>query len=324
MHLLQKDGSFTNCMIVNGIDLSALTPHMPAQNFPEEVSGRVVHIDADFLAYMVSYEREGNIIELNDMQHNTRVAVEKIRKLAGAQAVHLHLTPGTSTKGDRNAIAIQKEYQGNRKDKPKPAKLHIMRTWMGQAFPATLCQLYEADDSMSSMQYKAIASGAQNLSIICSKDKDLDMVPGLHLDWVSGEIKTADTFGEIWLDTSGSSIKLKGLGQKFFWAQMLMGDSADNIQGIPVVMNEHMSKPKKCGPAMAYSMLCDIKTNRDAFLYVKQCYENTGKFVGYKHWETGADVPWQLVFVSEAKLLWMRRDPNKSDDVLQWFKEIMA
>ena len=169
-----------NYMIVNGIDLGGLTPHMSAQSFPETVKGRVVQIDADFLAYQVSYEREGEVTSLSDMQHNCSIAVEKFRSLAAAERVHLHLTPGTSDKGSRYDIAIQKEYQGNRKDKPKPRYLHIMRDWMGKNFPATLHQFCEADDGMSSEQYAAIARGEANLSIIASKDKDLDMVPGLH------------------------------------------------------------------------------------------------------------------------------------------------
>lgn len=313
-------------MELNGIDLGALVPQVPARVFPATVPGRTVHIDADFLAYQSSYEKDGEQKSLADMQHNCSVAVETMRKLAAAQYVHLHLTPGTSDKGSRYEIAIQKEYQGNRKDKPKPRYLHMMREWMGNHFPATLHQFCEADDGMSSAQYKArmVEPYGGKGSIICSKDKDLDMVPGLHLDWDTGEIKdTESDFGTIWLDDSKSSTKLKGLGQKFFWAQMLMGDTADNIQGLPFVMNEHMSKPKKVGPVITYSLLCDIDSNKDAFLFVKSLYEKTGHYIGYKHWKTGEDVPWQTVFASEMRLLWMRRDKDNKDDVLLWLKSVI-
>ncbi len=307
-------------MILNGIDLSALAPQMPARNFPAQVAGRTVHIDADFLAYQSSYEKTGEDKSLADMQHNCATAIETMRKLAAAQYVHLHLTPSSSNKGKRFDLAIQKEYQGNRQDKPKPRYLHMMREWMHQKYPATMHQFCEADDGMSSAQYAKSDS-----SIICSKDKDLDMVPGLHLDWDTGEIKdTAGDFGTIWLDDSKSSTKLKGLGQKFFWAQMLMGDSADHIQGLPVLMNEHMSKPKKVGPAITYSLLNDISSNKEAFVYVKSLYEKTGHHVGFKHWQTGEVVPWQRVFVSEAQLLWMRRETTNENDVLAWFKQVLA
>lgn len=317
-------------MIVNGIDLSQLTPQVPQHVFPPEVKGRTVHIDADFLAYMVSYEKEGTIIELDDMQHNCKVAVEKIRKLAGAESAFLHLTPGTSDKGDRYNLAIQKEYQGNRADKPKPRKLHIMRDWMGKAFPATLHQNCEADDGMASAQYAAIAAGTPALSIICSKDKDLNMVPGLHVDWDSGEIEFSNDkigkpsmYGSIYLDHSKSSPKMKGFGQKFFWAQMLIGDTADNIQGLPYCCI-NVSKPKKVGPVMADVLLTNVDTNKDAFDLVKTLYEACGNTVGFKHWQTGENVPWQKVLISEMQLLWMRRDKTDPHCVLKWLKEVTA
>jgi hypothetical protein len=316
-------------MIINGIDLSALPEDIKATNFPPTQPGRVVHIDADFLAYMVSYEKPGTIIEMTDMQHNCKVAIEKMRLMAGAQFVHLHLTPGTSTKGDRGALAIQKEYQGNRKDKPKPAKLHIMRQWMGTYFSSTLHQLCEADDGMSSMQYAALKSGSGNLSIICSKDKDLLMVPGWHMDWETGAIDQSENelghpneYGSIYLDTSKTSSKIKGFGQKFFWGQMLTGDTADNIQGLPAYCGSDVSAPKKIGPVLAEYKLINVNSNKDAFSAVKTMYEDYGRKVGFKHWETGEFVPWQKVFISEAQLLWMRRDTTDANDVLKWFKEI--
>jgi DNA polymerase-1 len=314
-------------MIVNGVDLDGMTPQMPEHNFPSVVPGRVVHIDADFLAYMVSYEKIDQIIELPDMQHNCKVAVEKMRLMAGAESVHLHLTPGTSDKGDRYNIAIQKEYQGNRKDKPKPAKLHIMRDYMGKAFPATLHINCEADDGMSSAQYAAIATRQAPLSIICSKDKDLNMVPGLHLDWDTGEITyptnaigKPDSYGSIYLDDSKSSKKIKGFGQKFFWSQMLTGDTADNIQGIPKVCVD--GKWKATGPVMAEYLLINVNSNKEAFQGVKNLYEDYGRSIGFKHWATGENVPWQKVLISEMQLLWMRRDKHNPNCVLQWLKEI--
>jgi DNA polymerase-1 len=318
-------------MIVNGVDLSALTPHMPPQNFPAEVPGRVCHIDADFLAYMVSYEKPDQIIELDDMQYNCKVAVEKIRKLAAASTVHLHLTPGTSDKGDRYNIAIQKEYQGNRKDKPKPAKLHIMRDWMGKHFPATLHIKCEADDGMSSAQYASIAKGETQLSVICSKDKDLLMVPGLHVDWDDGTIEQAtdevgqpNDFGYIYMSEQTSSPKIKGYGHKFFWSQMLTGDTADNIQGLPLLCSKNLSKPKKVGPVMADFLLTGVNNNKQAFELVKSLFEETGKAVGFKHWQTGESVAWQKVFISEMQLLWMRREKHDAQCVLKWLKEITA
>lgn len=348
-------------MLINGIDLDGLAHEAPAKiEIPEMVPGRVCHIDADFLAYQVSYERVDEPPKsMEEMKENAIAAATTLKDLAGAEFLHLHLTPATSDKGKRYDLAIQKEYQGNRIDKPKPRLLHIMRDWMGRHFPATLHQTCEADDGMSSMQYEAIAAGKGHLSIIASKDKDLRMVPGNHLDWdtgvVTGTAPTRNEYGTVWVNEKG---KIKGYGQVQFWAQMLTGDTADHIQGLPkcagymlnlvkptaetrkanAIIDSDAPEAKKekaratlrsrpaglCGPKLAMEILQRCGSNREAFEVIKLLYKDYGEEFGYVHWKTGLPVEWQKVFVSEAQLLWMRRDKSNPMDVAAWFKEILS
>ena len=342
-------------MILNGIDLEGLCAQVEHIEFPDPVKGRVAHIDADFLAYQVSYESgEGAPKSLDDMKHNATMAIQTLAKLAASTEFHLHLTPGTSNKGGRFDQAIQREYQGNRTDKPKPRYLHIMRDWMGTHFPATLHQECEADDGMSSSQYAAIAKGQRDLSIIVSKDKDLGMVPGLHMNWDTGHIEDTGTdFGRIYLDGN----KVRGIGHKFFWAQMLMGDTADNIQGLPklpgFILNEikptkeislahtiihspnsndkqkafakktlASRKPAACGPVLAMACLNAVDSNKQAFAFVKGCYQTLAEIYTFTHWKTGEEVHWGKVFISEAQMLWMRREKHDPMDVVKWLQEI--
>jgi hypothetical protein len=353
-------------MIVNGIDLDGLAEDAASLDIPPTVKGRIVHIDADFLAYQVTATRaDGTDLKTyEDMKHNAEAAVTTLRELAGAEFVHLHLTPSTSNKGGRYAAAIQRKYQGNREDKPKPEYLGIMREWLAKRYNGTLHQFCEADDGMSSAQYAALAEGNGNLSIIASKDKDLSMVPGLHLDWDTGEVIDADVFGYVDLVTKVSksgakTTKLKGFGQKFFWAQMLIGDTADNIKGLPsldgavlnaikptaavtkaietindpsstdkaiakaqAVLDERKSGP--CGPATAILILDKLTSNKQAFHTIRGLYQRTGITEGYKHWLTGDTVHWGQVFLSEAQLLWMRRDKDDPQDVAKWLREVNA
>jgi hypothetical protein len=97
----------------------------------------------------------------------------------------------------------------------------------------------EADDGMAQANYVAMRHGQPSMSIIVSKDKDLRMVPGLHWDFDTETVVcVGDPFGTIWIDDTKSSKTLKGWGTKFFWAQCLMGDTADNIQGLPCVSQQ--------------------------------------------------------------------------------------
>jgi hypothetical protein len=345
-------------MLVNGVDLDGLLAEVaPEWKYPDVVPGRTAHIDADFLAYQVSYEKEDDNKTLDDMQHNAEVVVDHLKRMAGAENVHMHLTPSPSDKGGRYDQALQKPYQGNRTDKPKPRYLHIMRDWLSKKWQGTQHYHCEADDGMSSAQYAAIAAGDKNKSVIVTKDKDLRMVPGLHLDWATGQIRDFSGFGEVALNGKG---KLMGFGTKWFWAQMLVGDSADNTQGLPLVPGMVMNKikptaatlkaqeviknfnvnggdmrkmtdalevlgkrePGKCGPATAVLMLNLMSTNRQALIAIESMYRMIGETVGYKDYRNGNHVDWLSVFKSEAQMHWMRINKDDPEDVLVWFNTI--
>ncbi len=308
-------------MIINGIDVSELRDDVPLAVVPKTVPGRVVHIDADFLAYMTAYDDNKSI---PDMQHNCDVLIEKLRLMSGSEKTVLHLTPKGSDKGGRFDIAMLKEYQGNRKDKPKPKLLHVIREWMHKERGAILHAECEADDGMSIAQYEAIARGDRNLSIIATKDKDLTMVPGLLLDWDTGEITdTESDYGYLTLDGSKAAKKIRGRGWKYFWAQMLTGDTADNISGLPMCCTMKYlpkGKPKLCGSVMAYEILNDALTNQEAFERVRELYKDCGEHTPYTNYRTGEQITFGQALVSEAQLLWMRRKLD-INDVVHWLKE---
>lgn len=208
-------------------------------SYNKKVEGRVVHIDADFLAYQVSAESKEELDPDNprprktfeEMCRNATIAADHLMRMAGGTEFVCHLTPNGSTKGGRSEQAMQKEYQANRKtDKPK--YLDRIRIWIGLNLNGVQHTHQEADDGLAQALYNA---EDRNLVVIASKDKDLTMCPGLHLNIDRGNIvDVKDPFGWIELDDSKSTKKCKGYGTKFFWAQCLMGDTADNIQGLPV------------------------------------------------------------------------------------------
>jgi len=336
-----------------GLDPSTVTGHaLPEPIYPTMVSGRVLHVDGDFLAYQVSAD---DTKSLDTMMHNHDVAIETLRLLAGAETVLSHLTASHGDKGNRYTLAIQKEYQGNRKDKVKPKHLHTIKSWMERKRHAKSWETQEADDGLCQANWSAIQAGTPELSVLVSKDKDLQMCQGIHLDWDTGDLETVEGFGYVELDRSKSSPKIVGKGNAFFWAQMLTGDTADNIQGIPALPGRVLNavkptaavtkalktlqdpagtlqarskaqglldnrKPGPCGPVVAYELLKRVKTDAQAYALVCSLYKAYGQDVGFKHWETGKKAPWQKVFVAEAQLLWMRREPGEFD-VLKYFKE---
>lgn len=337
--------------IVEGLsldDLLSIEDQSGAVSYPETVPNRVLHIDGDFVAYMASFDET---ITFQMMCHNTDVMLETLRLLAGAESICVHLTPHDSDKGKRYELAVLKEYQGNREGKVKPQNLERIRLYMANAHKAILHYDQEADDGLAQANYNAIKAGHRELSVIVSKDKDLMIVPGLHLDWDTAKLFDVNTFGDIELKGS----KVKGTGEKFFWCQMLMGDTADNIPGLPKISGKDMHKikpnqkynklleiiakypntekaakaqkeydsrpPYNCGASTTYAIMKDVKTARQAYKTVRQLYINYFKqeeVIGLK----GEPLKWYELFISNGRLLWMRRDKDY-DDFMKYVKEII-
>lgn len=305
-----------------GVDLEKMAYENVQVSFIRPtVQNRVVHIDADFLAYQVSWD---DTKSLDFMKSNCEKAIQRIKEMAGADKALLHLTASKSTKGNRYNIAMLKEYQATRKNRVRPKFLNVIKEWMHKEHGAILSIDAEADDTMAQEQYAAIAAGTPELSVIASKDKDLRMVPGWQLDVVTGDLSYVPDFGWIDLKQVGKVKKIVGRGWKFFWAQMLTGDNADNISGLPKVYDPKYLKtgrPLLCGPALAYSILDPIESNIEAFKVVSGLYKLYGKEVGFTNYRDNSKITWGEAFKSEAKLFWMRRDKTNEDDVMDWMEE---
>lgn len=306
-------------MIVNGLDLSSLPPEALQQGYAPPVPGRVALIDGDFLAYQVSFD---DTVTLSCMQEKCEAALSNLVQLARAKEYTLFLTPSGSRKGDRAELAIQRPYQGNRAGKAKPRMLEPIRYWMAKELGARLCTLWEADDGMAMAQH-----ADPDNTIIVSKDKDLRMVPGLHMDWDTGTITDtgSDPFGWIELlrsETTGGKpkTKLTGRGYKFFFAQLLMGDTADSITGLPKWIDPDTGKAQLCGPVLTHAVLDPTRTVEEAYKLVASAYQRYSEHKSFTHHATGATVPFTEVLLSEMQLLWLRRKPDKYDCVY-WLQE---
>ena len=103
---------------------------------------------------------------------------------------------------------IYPEYKANRKQ-PKPKHLEACRRYLLEYWEASLVDGYEADDALGMNQ--------TGETVICSIDKDLKMIPGMHYDFVKKEL----------------SVVTPDAAMRTFYTQLLTGDSGDNIKGCP-------------------------------------------------------------------------------------------
>jgi hypothetical protein len=191
--------------------------------------------------------------------------------------------PREFQEGFRYALAISKPYKGTRKN-PKPLYFYaILHDLLFNRDCVVSKGGLEADDELGIAQ----CSDEQGRTIICSRDKDLRIIPGWHYSWecgAQGSIGPTYTDRVGWLEKRQTGDVL-GFGLSFFYYQMLVGDSADNIPGLP-----------KWGKVKAYNLLKDLKTEKELFEAVKAAYKET---MGSESKE---------YFFEQANLLWIRQE----------------
>ena len=138
--------------------------------------------DADLLVYELASLTgdDGEIIPVNWAISNLHNRLDTIKEKSGSDELKIYLTGKNNFRKD---IATIVPYKGNRKQ-PKPKWYKELRFELEVNLGATVVDGMEADDAMSIEQYKAV-----NDTVICSRDKDLNMVPGFHYGWQAGLAK---------------------------------------------------------------------------------------------------------------------------------------
>jgi len=263
------------------------------------VPGRVAHIDGDYLAY---YAAGNDECPPGRARANALEFVQKALDRTGSTKAVMHLTASGCHKGERYLAATVKPYQAQRSGSRKPVNWSYMREllegYTGNAFQSKIWASREADDGMAACAAFAVRQG--RLDAIVTADKDMRMLPGVHLCWANPKVLTTvpnDTWSIIGEDN-------KIYGDKWFWLQMLHGDSADNIPGLEFVWTKVVRSAEermlKVGPKTAEQLLGGVESNQEAYEIISSNYVRTYRGVGA---QVGYDR-----FVEQACLLWLRQD----------------
>lgn len=160
-----------------------------------------------------------------------------------------HRTFLTDSQGNFR-LKLYAEYKANRK--AGPLYLQEIKNYLIMDYEAEVTYGEEADDALGIHQ-------TEN-TIICSIDKDLLQIPGHHYNFVTKEAK----------------VVTETEGLRAFYRQLAMGDSGDNITGIPGI-----------GKAKATKIIGDSTTEEDLFRKVYEAYDKyfTPVGVAKEEWE---------------------------------------
>lgn len=250
--------------------------------------GLVPLVDGDILRYELGYAVEtgwaaitGDPEAKPPFDYVERLLLTRLENIKGvletSEQPHIYLTEGRTFRYD---IAKRKPYKGQRPDK-KPFHFGNLTAYLVGVLDAKVITGIEADDALA---IDHLASG--NTTVLCSRDKDLKQIPGWFYSW---ELGLQPSFGpcnitkEGHLHLSDDHKKLSGTGLSFFYGQVLVGDTADNIPGLP-----------KCGPVAAFEALSGIPP-AEQLEAVQNLYER----------KYGIDAEAELL--EQGRLLWLTR-----------------
>ena len=170
-------------------------------------------------------------------------------------------------------------YKGNRDTSHRPYYYDYTRQLIMDQYNGVMETNCEADDGMSKAQYRYRKLGID--SCIVSQDKDLNMVPGDHFNIPKNKLYHV-TPAE---------------GIKFFYMQLLVGDSTDNIYGI-----------YRVGMKTAEKWINHLNTTNEITLwnFVLNRYQEALDDPKKRAKMPNPDMPVRDRVIEVARLLWMQ------------------
>lgn len=275
-------------------------------------------VDGDILVYEIGWAaevgwkskiewKEGDPVSYPPFDYVAELLDNRIAEICGCVMATKPPIIYLTGKGNfREAIAKRKPYKGTRKEEGKPWHYANIWAYLQVKWSAIIIEGMEADDAMCIEQIKVedvlngnpLYSGPLKQTIICTRDKDLRQCPGWHFGW---ELGNQPQFGPVYVDSYGDislsadNKKLRGVGEKFFYAQLIMGDPVDNIPGLP-----------KHGPKAAFDIVGNTQTREEGFKAVLEAYRAI--------YGDSAEVE----LLEQGQLLWMVRELDEEGKAVMW------
>lgn len=165
----------------------------------------------------------------------------------------------------RDTAATIKPYKGNREGY-KPFHYATVRDYLVTRWDAEVVAGIEADDALGIAMCEN-----DNKDVICTIDKDLDMIPGMHYNYKTEKFHATNDLQAMYC----------------FYRQLLTGDSVDNIPGI-----------YNMGPKTADKILTGKMTEEDMYWAALQAYAEAPEYAGFY---------WDALYENGA-LLWIQRE----------------
>ncbi len=228
-------------------------------------------LDGDIILYSVGFASQEDPVEF--ALKSARSACESVMYDLGASRLHIYLT-GSGNYREQ----VASDYKANRRGTDKPKHYAAIKEYMIDTLGAILIEGEEADDAMG-------IGAVQHGHGIATLDKDLDGIAGVHYNWKKRSVYYVSPED----------------ADRFFYSQLLTGDSTDNIRGL-------FKRTGVKAMAATKEPLEYMDDPVEMYAHVKQVYMDA---VEKKHMSSDeADVDRWLD--EQGKLLWIRRQENET------------
>ncbi len=232
-------------------------------------------VDADILVYRCGFAADSQVKKdggdpesdyLSFALGNVKSVMKEVEAIFDQRDVRTFLSGSGNF---REQVATIKGYKANRDTTHKPKYYREIKDYLINVWDAEVIEGMEADDALAMAQWEA----KDRSTVIVSIDKDLDQVPGHHYNFVKNLYYYVN----------------KSTADLFFFKQMLIGDTSDNIPGI-----------KGVGPKTTDKLLAEVGGDLGKFRQtVRDLYKK----------EYGPT--WEEAYHEVGTLLWMIREPDQ-------------
>tara|TARA_R110002111_G_scaffold145643_1_gene212213 strand:- start:594 stop:1442 length:849 start_codon:yes stop_codon:yes gene_type:complete len=270
---------------------------MSTSNFAVYEKDTYLLIDGDTIVYSVGFSPNLNVEGTPPayIYHQVKNMLNSMIEAVPAAHVRIYLTsqdksnyrfdvaktPGPGGQG----------YKAQRGTTVPPMYKQMIRDYLVEEHRAQIVEGMEADDMLG---IQATKYGRE--ATIATFDKDLHMVPCHIYDIRKKQLMPYNYVGELGglelqvTETASGKVKKKLIGRGVAWlyAQMLLGDTVDNIPGI-----------NGCGDVGAHKLLEGLEIEADYF-----------HVVGGKYLDTLGDGAMER-FKEVAQLLWMQTNKHR-------------
>lgn len=247
---------------------------------------------------------------IEPLSHALRNAKSIIKKILTQTKADDYIVYLSGEKNFREGIATIQGYKANRDPNDKPYHYEKIKQYLIKIHDAVVVDGQEADDAMgidqcSNLPEKITNKKGQFKTVICSADKDMKTIPGLHFDWTKEEPKIK------FVSETKAAYN--------FYKQILTGDVADNVKGLEncgenTIEKYGLRKGRGCGEVAATKILEEVQ--HDPELMEQRVYE------AFLDWEfklaEGKDIhPERVMHEAQRKmtengqLLYIRHKPDE-------------